>query len=216
MGILSAQEPILDYIEAHIDKEHPYLYRLWRETNIYLLRGHMASGHLQGVLLRMLVEMLRPQRILEIGTYTGYSALSMAAGLGDGALIDTYEINEELEDFTRPRIEQSPWADKVRFHVGDVLEELRDCANEYDLVFLDGNKRQYEQYYELCKRVLRSRGVILADNTLWDGHVCDPAYDRDAQTQGIRHFNDLVAADPLVERVILPLRDGLTIIRMKE
>lgn len=204
-----------DYIESHIDREHPYLYRLWRETNIYLLRAHMASGHLQGVLLKMLVEIIRPKRILEIGTFTGYSALSMASGLEGGAWIDTYEINDELEDFTRPRIEASPWADKVRMHIGDVLKELSECHEEYDLVFLDGNKRQYVDYYALCKQVLRPNGIILADNTLWDAHVIDPAYDHDAQTLGIRRFNDLVVQDPAVERVILPLRDGLTIIRRK-
>lgn len=204
-----------DYIESHIDKEHPYLYRLWRETNIYLLRGHMASGHLQGVLLKMLVEIIRPKRVLEIGTFSGYSALSMAAGLADDALIDTYEINDELEDFTRPRIEQSPWADKVRLHFGDVMEALKDSHDEYDLVFLDGNKRQYTDYYALCKQVLLPHGIILADNTLWDAHVIDSAYDHDAQTLGIRHFNDLVAQDPAAERVILPLRDGLTMIRLK-
>lgn len=204
-----------DYIASHIDKEHPYLYQLWRETNIYLLKGHMASGHLQGVLLKMLVEIARPKRILEIGTFSGYSALSMASGLADGAYIDTYEINDELEDFTRPRIAASPWAEKVRMHIGNVLEELKDCHNEYDLVFLDGNKRQYTDYYALCKQVLRPHGLILADNTLWDAHVIDPAYDHDAQTLGIRRFNDLVAQDPDVERVILPLRDGLTMIRLK-
>lgn len=204
------------YIERHIDGEPPYLRRLWRETNIYLLRGHMASGHLQGVLLKILVEIIRPRRILEIGTYTGYSALSMASGLGEGGLIDTYEINDELEDFTRPRIQASPWAKKVRFHIGDVLEALKDCQGEYDLVFLDGNKRQYPDYYRLSKQVLRPNGLILADNTLWDGHVLDSAYDHDPQTLGIRRFNDLAAADPEVERVILPLRDGLTLIRLKE
>ena len=204
-----------DYIEAHTDKEHPYLYKLYRDTNIYLIRSRMASGHVQGVLLRMLVEMIRPHRILEIGTYTGYSALSMASGLTDGGLVDTYEINDEMEDFTRPRIEASPWADKVRMHIGDVLSDLRDSDLRYDIVFIDGNKRQYVEYYELSLRLLNDNGYIIADNTLWDGHVVDSAYDKDSQTKGVRAFNDLVANDDRVEKVILPLRDGLTLIRKK-
>lgn len=203
------------YIEQHIDSEHPYLYRLWRATNLYQVRGHMASGHLQGVLLRMLVEMIRPRRVLEIGTYTGYSALSMASGLDDGALIDTYEINDELEDFTRHNIEESPWADKVRLHIGDVLQELKDSPLGYDLIFIDGNKRQYCEYYALALNLLNPRGYILADNTLWDGHIIDPAYDRDTQTLGIRRFNEEIALDKRVEKVIIPMRDGLTLIRVK-
>lgn len=203
------------YIEQHIDSEHPYLYRLWRATNLYQVRGHMASGHLQGVLLRMLVEMIRPRRVLEIGTYTGYSALSMASGLDDGALIDTYEINDELEDFTRRNIEESPWADKVKLHIGDVLQELKDSPLGYDLIFIDGNKRQYCEYYALALNLLNPRGYILADNTLWDGHIIDPAYDRDTQTLGIRRFNEEIARDKRVEKVIIPMRDGLTLIRVK-
>ncbi len=207
---------LTQYIQGHIDPEHPYLYKLYRDTNIYLVRPHMASGHLQGVLLRMLVGMIRPRRILEIGTYSGYSALSMAAGLEPGATIDTYEINDEMADFTLPRIQASPWADKVNMHIGDVLTELHDTDLRYDLVFIDGNKRQYVDYYELCLRLLNPRGYIIVDNTLWDGHVDDHAYDRDSQTLGIRLFNDRVAADDRVEKVIIPVRDGLTIIRLKD
>lgn len=208
-------QDLCDYIQAHTEPEHPYLYRLFRDTNIYLVRSHMASGHVQGVLLKMLVEMIKPRRILEIGTYTGYSALCMASGLGADGLIDTYEINDEMEDFTRPRIEESPWADKVNFHIGDVLHELRDSTATYDLIFIDGNKRQYAEYYQLSLSLLNEGGYILADNTLWDGHVSDPAYLNDPQTIGIREFNDLVAADTRVEKVIIPLRDGLTLIRKK-
>lgn len=208
-------QDLTPYIEEHIDKEHPYLYKLFRDTNIYLVRSHMASGHIQGVLLKMLVEMINPRRILEIGTYTGYSALSMAQGLAESGSIDTYEINDEMEDFTRPRIENSPWADKVHFFIGNVLEVFKDPTPTYDLVFMDGNKRQYVDYYKLCMELLTDGGYILADNTLWDGHVTDPAYDHDSQTLGIRQFNDLVANDSKVEKVILPLRDGLTLIRKK-
>ena len=204
-----------DYIEAHIEEEHPYLHKLWRDTNLYQVRGHMASGHLQGIVLKMLVGMIRPKRILEIGTYTGYSALSMAAGLYEGATIDTYEINDEIEDFTRHNIENSPWANKVTLHIGNALKELKDCPPTYDLIFIDGNKRQYTEYYELALRLLTPHGYILADNTLWDGHVIDPTYDKDTLTIGIRDFNDKIANDERVEKVILPLRDGLTLIRRK-
>ena len=202
-----------EYILSHIDKEDPYLYQLYRDTNIYQVRSHMASGHLQGKVLRMLVQMICPHRILEIGTYTGYSALCMASALAENARIVTYEINDELEDFTRLRLERSPWAHVIDFRIGNVLQDLPQ-EELFDLIFIDGNKRQYLDYYELSLRHLRPGGYIFADNTLWDGHVIDPTYDHDSQTQGIRQFNDFVAHDKRVEKVILPLRDGLTLIRL--
>lgn len=202
-----------EYILSHIDKEDPYLYQLYRDTNIYQVRSHMASGHLQGKVLRMLVQMIRPHRILEIGTYTGYSALCMASALAENARIVTYEINDELEDFTRLRLKRSPWAHVIDFRIGNVLQDLPQ-EELFDLIFIDGNKRQYLDYYELSLRHLRPGGYIFADNTLWDGHVIDPTYDHDSQTQGIRQFNDFVAHDKRVEKVILPLRDGLTLIRL--
>ena len=202
-----------EYILSHIDEEDPYLYQLYRDTNIYQVRSHMASGHLQGKVLRMLVQMIRPHRILEIGTYTGYSALCMASALAENARIVTYEINDKLEDFTRLRLERSPWAHVIDFRIGNVLQDLPQ-EELFDLIFIDGNKRQYLDYYELSLRHLRPGGYIFADNTLWDGHVIDPTYDHDSQTQGIRQFNDFVAHDKRVEKVILPLRDGLTLIRL--
>ena len=202
-----------EYILSHIDEEDPYLYQLYRDTNIYQVRSHMASGHLQGKVLRMLVQMIRPHRILEIGTYTGYSALCMASALAENARIVTYEINDELEDFTRLRLERSPWAHVIDFRIGNVLQDLPQ-EELFDLIFIDGNKRQYLDYYELSLRHLRPGGYIFADNTLWDGHVIDPTYDHDSRTQGIRQFNDFVAHDKRVEKVILPLRDGLTLIRL--
>lgn len=213
-------ELIDDYIRAHIDGEHPYLHKIYRDSNLYLVHGHMISGHIQGTLLRMLVSLLKPRRILEIGTYTGYATLCMASALEDKASILTYEINDEMEDFTRPRIENSPWADKIDFRIGDVLRELshpsaEEKAEMFDFVFLDGNKRQYVEYYQAVIPRLSAGGLIVADNTLWDGHVIDPAYDKDGQTTGIRDFNDMVAEDGRVEKVILPLRDGLTLIRKK-
>ena len=201
------------YILAHIEPEPDYLYRLWRATNIYMLHGRMASGHLQGRLLKMLVQMICPKRILEVGTFSGYSALCMAEGLEEGGKVYTFEINDEQEDFTRPWIEGSPMADKVEFIIGDAIKEAPKLGLEFDMAFIDGDKRTYVETYEMVLKILRPGGFILADNTLWDGHVTDPAYDRDHQTQGIRRFNDHIAQDTRVEQVILPLRDGLTLIR---
>jgi predicted O-methyltransferase YrrM len=204
-----------EYIVQHIDPEPDYLYRLWRATNIHLLHGRMASGHLQGRLLKMLVRMVRPQNILEVGTFSGYSALSMAEGLEPGGHLYTYEINDEQEDFTRPWIEGSPWADRISFIIGDAIEEAPKLGITFDLAFIDGDKRTYRETYEMALGVVRTGGFLVADNTLWDGHVVDPAYSRDQQTQGIETFNDYVKADDRVEKVMLPLRDGLTLIRKK-
>ena len=203
------------YIEQHIDPEGDYLYRLWRATNVHLLRGRMASGHLQGRLLKMLVHMVRPKNILEIGTFSGYSAICMAEGLEEGGKVYTFEINDEQEDFTRPWIEGSPVADKVSFIIGDAITEAPRLGITFDLAFIDGDKRTYKETYEMVLSILRPGGFILADNTLWDGHVVDHSYDRDPQTKGIETFNDYLAHDPRVEQVILPLRDGLTLIRKR-
>jgi len=204
-----------DYVLRHSEPEPEYLYRLWRATNIHTIHGRMASGHLQGRLLKMLVQMIRPRTILEVGTFSGYSAISMAEGLpGDGRLY-TFEINDEMEDFTRPWIEGSAVADKIAFIIGDALTEAPKLGITFDMAFIDGDKRTYCECYEMVMGILRPGGFILADNTLWDGHITDSAYDHDHQTQGIRAFNDHIAADPRVEQVILPLRDGLTLIRVK-
>lgn len=212
--------PIESYIESRSSAEDDYLYRLWRATNIHLVRPHMVSGHVEGLLLKMLVEMIRPTNVLEIGTFTGYSAISMSYGLPSHGRIYTFDVNEELEDFARRWIEGSCRASSITYTIGDVLEILPDFAEKngnlrFDLAFIDGNKRQYAEYYTLVKKYLSPGGYILADNTLWDGHVIDPEYDRDSQTLGIRRFNDLLAEDETVEKVILPIRDGLTIVRKK-
>ena len=204
-----------DYILAHPEPEPEYLYRLWRATNLYTIHGRMASGHLQGRLLKMLVRMIRPKNILEIGTFSGYSAISMAEGLDDDGQLYTFEINDEMEDFTRPWIEGSEVADKIHFIIGDALQEAPKLGITFDMAFMDGDKRTYCDCYEMVMSILRPGGFILADNTLWDGHVVDHSYDRDHQTQGIESFNDHIAADDRVEQVILPLRDGLTLIRKK-
>lgn len=204
-----------DYILQHSEPEGDYLYRLWRATNIHTIHGRMASGHLQGRLLKMLVRMIRPANILEVGTFSGYSAISMAEGLEEGGHLYTFEINDEMEDFTRPWIEQSPVADRITFIIGDALVEAPKLGILFDMAFIDGDKRTYCETYEMVMPILRPGGFILADNTLWDGHVVDHAYDGDRQTQGIGTFNDYIAADDRVEQVILPLRDGLTLIRKK-
>ena len=205
-------ELIDKYILDHSDPEGDYLYRLYRATNIHLLHGRMASGHLQGRVLKMLVRMAQPKNILEIGTFSGYSAICLAEGLPEGGMVYTFEINDEQEDFTRPWIENSPVADKIKFIIGDALTEAPKLGVEFDMAFIDGDKRTYMESYEMVLSVLRPGGFILADNTLWDGHVVDHAYDKDRQTQGIEKFNDFVAHDERVERVMLPLRDGLTLI----
>ncbi len=206
---------IEEYILQHIDAEPEYLYQLYRATNIHLLHGRMASGHLQGRLLKMLVQMIRPKHILEVGTFSGYSALCMAEGLESDGHLYTFEINDEQEDFTRQWIEQSPVADKITFLIGDAITEAPRLNIVFDMAFIDGDKRTYCETYEAVLPVIRKGGLIVADNTLWDGHVTDSAYDRDHQTIGIRKFNDHVARDNRVEKVILPLRDGLTLIRKK-
>ena len=209
-------EDIEKYVLAHSAPEGDYLYRLYRATNIHTIHGRMASGHLQGRLLKMLVSMIRPKNILEVGTFSGYSAICMAEGLDEGGKVWTFEINDEMEDFTRPWIENSPVADKIDFRIGDANIEAPKLGVTFDLAFVDGDKRTYVETYEMVLSLLRPGGYIIADNTLWDGHVTDPAYDHDHQTQGIRQFNDHVAADNRVEQVIVPLRDGLTLIRKKD
>ena len=209
-------EDIEKYVLAHSEPEGDYLYRLYRATNIHTIHGRMASGHLQGRMLKMLVSMIRPKNILEVGTFSGYSAICMAEGLDEGGKVWTFEINDEMEDFTRPWIENSPVADKIDFRIGDANIEAPKLGITFDLAFVDGDKRTYVETYEMVLSMLRPGGYIIADNTLWDGHVTDPAYDHDHQTQGIRRFNDHVAADNRVEQVIVPLRDGLTLIRKKD
>lgn len=201
------------YISSHITPEGDYLHQLWRDANVRTVHGRMSSGHLQGRLLKMIVEMIRPQRILEIGTFSGYSAICMAEGLDDDGQVVTYEINDEMEDLARRWIDGSPVGHRIRLIIGDAISEAPRLGMTFDMAFIDGDKRTYVEAYEMTLGILRPGGFILADNTLWDGHVVDPAYDHDSQTQGIRRFNDHVAKDNRVELVILPLRDGLTIIR---
>ena len=212
-ALQSIEDPINAYIVQHIDPEDDYLYRLYRATNIHTIHGRMASGHIQGRLLKMLVTMIRPRNILEVGTFSGYSAICMAEGLTGDGKVYTFEINDEMEDFTRSWIEQSHVSERIVFTIGDANLLAPKLGITFDMAFIDGDKRTYIETYEMVMSVLRRGGYIVADNTLWDGHVVDSAYDHDQQTLGIRAFNDHVMADKRVEKVILPLRDGLSLIR---
>ena len=210
------QEELEDYILKHIDAEGGDLRRLNRETHLYHLRPRMCSGHLQGRMLKMMVRMIRPQHILELGTFTGYSALCLAEGLADDSCrLDTIEIDDELEDFIRAHFDASPLAPRINLHIGDARDVLPTIEGDFDLVFIDANKREYCQYYEMVFDRVAPGGFIIADNTLWDGKVVDWGKKLDAQTEGILRFNDMIAADDRVEKVILPVRDGLTIIYKK-
>ncbi len=204
-----------DYILSHIDPEGEYLHALWRDTQLKLSYGQMASGHLQGRLLKMLVEMIRPRRVIELGTFSGYSALSMAEGLPEGAELHTIEVYDENEDFLRRWIGGSPWADRIHLHIGDALDIIPTLGDRWDLAFVDADKREYVKYYEMLLPRMNPGGFILADNTLWYGRITEEARASDLQTRGLQEFNDLVANDPRVEKVILPLRDGLSIIRKR-
>ena len=209
-------EQLNDYILNHIDAEPEHLYRLERDTHLRLLYSRMCSGHLQGRLLKMLVRMAKPERILELGTFSGYSAQCLAEGLlSDDAQVHTIEIEDELEDFLRQHFADSPVGHRIHLHIGDASQILPQLNLMFDLVFIDANKRHYPQYYELVLPWLTPGGFIIADNTLWDGKVVEQHTKIDLQTEGILSFNQMVAADPRVEKVIIPVRDGLTIIYKK-
>ena len=220
-----------DYICAHSTPENEALAAITRDTHVHILNPHMLSGHVQGRVLAMMSHMLRPQRILELGTFTGYSALCLAEGLAENGRLVTIEHNDELEETIRRNLSRSSLGEKIDLIIGDAKEYLlaqRSFSETvfqhsglsaegghqvFDLVFIDADKREYCDYLELVYPLVPVGGFILADNTLWDGHIVDPAYDKDKQTLGLRSFNDRVAADERFEKVILPLRDGLTILR---
>lgn len=206
-----SSEVLNEYVEQCCSAEHPYLAALYRATQTTLLRPRMASGHVQGLLLRSLVALSGAKRVVEIGTYSGYSALAMASG---GARVTTFEINDEQEDFTRPWIEQSPWASQVELVIGDVVDLLPQRADlvDLDLAFIDANKRDYQIYLDLLLPRMKTGGLILCDNTLWDGHLVDPSR-HDPQTLALRNFNRQLANRTDVEVLLLPVRDGLTMIR---
>lgn len=215
-------EELFEYIEAHISGEPEGLHQLDRLSNLRMVHGRMCSGHWQGRLLKMLTEMIRPRRILELGTFTGYATLCMAEGLAaleknseERGSIDTIEIFDENEDFLRDAFRRLPGGERVNLIIGDAIEVMpRLERGAYGLIFIDADKRLYPEYLELCIPLLEPRGYILADNTLWDGHVTD-SLRHDPQTLGVKRFNDIVASDSRLESVIIPLRDGLTLIRKR-
>lgn len=206
---------IEQYILNHIDEEDEVLKELTRQTHMKVLRARMLSGHLQGQLLTMLVKMLSPKRILEIGTFTGYSAICMAKGLPEGGIIDTIEINDELQPLIDTYINKSGNRDKIKLHIGCALEIIPSLEGNFDMIFMDGDKREYPAYYTMLIDRLNPGGLMLADNVLWDGKVIEPLEPNDRQTKGILDFNDMVHQDDRVEKVILPIRDGITMIRKK-
>lgn len=204
------------YLLSHSDPEPPLLHELDRLTHLRTLQPRMISGHLQGALLRMLVHMVRPRLVLEVGTFTGYSALCMAEGLDlPQARVHTVEVNDELEQTIRSFFARSPRAGQLVLHIGTLSQALAEIDGLFDFVFIDADKREYADYYEAVLPRVRRGGFILADNVLWDGHVLRPPRPADHHTRALRDFNDMVAADARVEKVIVPIRDGLTIMRKR-
>lgn len=205
-----------EYISAHISAEPPLLAETYLHTQLHHLYPRMCSGHIQGRILKMLTAMICPEKVLELGTFTGYSALCIAEGMTKGGVLHTVEIDDETEDELLERFAKSESPAEIVLHIGDALEVVPALENEgpFDLVFIDANKRHYRDYFEMTVGMVRSGGFIIADNTLWDGKVAEENPDTDPQTRGIMEFNDIVARDPRVETAMIPLRDGLTILRV--
>ena len=205
------------YIHDYSSSEDSLLHELDRETHLRVINPRMISGHIQGKLLELIVKMFRPKSVLEIGTFTGYSALCMAAGLEDGATIDTCEVDDELESLAQSFFGRSPYGDRIHLHIGSALEIAPRLGKQFDLVFMDGDKREYPAYYDMLMNggLVHSGSVILADNILWYGKVVQPVAHNDHHTQALIEFNRRVKEDERVESVILPLRDGINIIRVK-
>ena len=205
------------YISEHSSPENEVLEAITRDTYVHVLNPHMLSGHVQGRVLSMISHMLRPKRILELGTFTGYSALCLAEGLAEDGKLVTIEHNDELEETIRHNLSRSPLGEQIELVIGNAKEILSTFNNQhstlFELVFIDADKREYCAYLEAVYPLVPVGGFIVADNTLWDGHIIDPAYDKDKQTLGLRAFNDKLKEDDRFEQVILPLRDGLTLIR---
>jgi len=203
------------YILSHSQKESELLAKLDRDANVRLIHPRMVSGHIQGRLLSSISWMMRPKRVLEIGTYVGYSAMCLAEGLAEGGKVITIDIDDEIEDMAREYIGKSPYSSNIDFIIGDALELIPQMNEVFDLVFIDGNKRDYIDYFQAVLPKVKKDGFILADNTLWAGKVTEKPANNDYQTKGLIAFNDYIASCNEVERFILPLRDGLTIMRKK-
>ena len=204
------------YILAHTRGEDKVLADLYRKTHIKFVNPNMVSGHLQGAILTMISNMIAPEKILEIGTFTGYSAICLARGLKKNGCLDTIEINDELEDFILSYFKKAGVEKQINLHIGNALDLVKELPGPYDLVFIDGDKREYSAYYNLVFEKVRPGGFIIADNVLWGSKVTDPEYKNDPFTKGIMEFNELVHIDIRTENVILPVRDGLMLCKKKE
>ena len=202
------------YILQHIVDEDPVLAKLNRDTHAKQLYARMCSGHLQGSILTLLSKLVQPRRILELGTFTGYSALCLAKGLQPGGVLHTIEINDELEDFAAHYFELAGMQNRIIQHIGDAANIVPTFKELFDLIFMDADKRLYPEHYEMVVPLLREGGIIIADNTLWDKKVINEG-NSDEQTNGILRFNDLVKNDSRVETYLFPVRDGLTVLRKK-
>lgn len=204
------QTDLTDYIESHISAEPPHLQKLYRDTWLHRLYPRMCAGHVQGRLLKMLTAMISPRRVLELGTFSGYSAMCIAEGMDQSGEVHTVEIDDEQADSLRELFATAPGA-RITLHIGDALAVVPSLPGGWDMVYIDANKRHYTEYFEMVLPLVRQGGFILADNTLWDGKVGTGSHD--PQTLGIERFNDAVARDPRVETAIIPIRDGLTLLR---
>lgn len=208
-------EKLEEYIESHTAAESEVLAELNRETQAKVLQPRMLSGHLQGRVLATFSQMLRPRRVLEIGTYTGYSALCLAEGLSEDGLIHTIDINEELEDMVKSFIAKAGMEGKIKTHIGNAVEIIPTLEEQWDMVFIDADKTNYPTYFDLVIDRVRPGGFIIADNVLWSGKVTENISAKDADTQELIHFNQKVQADDRVENVLFPVRDGLMVCRKK-
>lgn len=203
-----------DYVARHSEDEPKHLAELNRETHQKILQPRMLSGHFQGRVLSMISKLVNPTNILEVGTYTGYATLCLAEGLHEGGTIDTLDNNEELFDFQRKYFDQSQWATQIHQHLGNALDIIPNLEKVYDLVFIDADKENYLNYYELIIQKMRKGGIILSDNVLWSGKVLGEVKPNDKSTNALLAYNQRLKNDPRVETVLLPIRDGLTISRV--
>lgn len=204
-----------DYAALHSENEPELLRQLNRETHLKTLKPRMLSGHFQGRVLSMISKLTQPKNILEVGTFTGYATLCLAEGIQEGGLIDTIDINEELTDFQRKYFDLSEWGERIIQHVGSALDIIPGLDRTYDLVFIDADKQNYANYFELLLPKMNPGGIILSDNVLWSGKVLDPIRPNDKSTLSIDAYNKLLKEDPRVETVLLPIRDGLTVSRVR-
>lgn len=211
-------EKIYKYIEEHASVPSEALEWVVKQTHLRTNHARMLSGSVQGQFLRMLTQISDARTILELGTFTGFSAICIASALPENGHLDTLELNDELEDVILEGFEKAGLSEKISLHIGDckeTVQRLKDEGRQYDIVYIDANKREYCEYYDLVFDMVRSGGLILADNVIWDGKVCQDPLPQDKQTLSIARFNDMVSEDRRVESVILPLRDGLNVIRKK-